>query len=232
MENIDPVGHSTLETMSFAKWYNTWIFDLITPYLGKTTLEVGSGIGNFLPYLERVSRVVATDINPSYLKQLEKIKLKMTRVGYGDLEKKTFFFGKETFNSLVCLNVLEHINPDLLALRNASKLLKKEGYLVLLVPAHKELFSDFDKGLGHFRRYSISELDKKLTKSGFESVKINYLNWWGAVGWLFFMKILKRPNIPPLSVRIFDIFGKLFLLPERFIKLPFGLSVIAIAKRL
>lgn len=232
MKNLDPVGHSTLETMSFAKWYNEKIFSLIAPYIGESTLEIGAGIGNFTGLLQKTSKVTATDINQEYIRKLKRTLGNGSRAGYGDIEANKFFFSKRSFDTVVGLNVLEHIKDDRAALKNINKLLIRGGTLILLVPAHEGLYSKFDKRLGHFRRYTLESIGQKLVENGFKIEKISYINWWGAVGWLVFMKFFKRDYIPKLSVVIFDHFGKVFLIPEKVISIPFGLSVIVIARKI
>ena len=172
MENIDPLGHSTLETMSFAKWYNDWLLSLIEHYIGKTTLEVGSGIGNFTHLLESRSNVTATDINKDYIRRLKRVRGTKTEAGFGDIEKNSFFFSKRKFDTIICLNVLEHIKNDRKALNNMNSLLKKGGTLILLVPAHGLLLGKFDKELGHYRRYSLGDIKKKLIINRFKIKEI------------------------------------------------------------
>ena len=151
--------------------------------------------------------------------------------GIGDIEEGQYFFRNGLFDSIVCLNVLEHISDDLKALKNSQKLLKEGGTLVLLVPAHKILFSNFDKTLGHFRRYTTGELTHKLKSAGFTVITNRYLNWWAAIGWFVFLRLTGWRKIPKSEVGIFNYLGRLFLWPEKFIKFPFGLSVLVVAKK-
>ncbi len=232
MENV---GHKTLETMAFARWYNKWIFSLIKKDLGEDILEVGAGIGNFTDLLKQAGKVVAIDIDKKYLSNLKRRFGRRILVGFGDIEKNTLFFSKsqsaKKFDSIVCLNVLEHIQEDLKALENMAKLLKPKGKLFLLVPAHKILFSKFDEELGHYRRYTKNDVESKLKRAGFNDANVFYLNWWGALGWFFFIKLFRNTDMPRPPVLIFDLLGRLFLLPEKLIKPPFGLSVFAISQK-
>lgn len=222
------VGEYTLEVMNKAKWYNLWILQFIGPYLRKSILEVGAGIGNFSKHLSKYGKVTGIDINRSYIKKYTHLGF---RYGYGNIEKGVFFFKKERFDSVVCLNVLEHIKDDDIALKNIHELLNDDGNLILLVPAHGLLFSKYDSLLGHYRRYSLESLEGKLKKCGFNTIEIRYFNWWGALGWLLYLKILKKDVFPESEVGVFDYFGKIFLFPEKYIKPPFGLSVLAVAKK-
>jgi len=225
------VGHLALETMSFAKWYNKWLYSLMKKYLGQEILEVGAGIGNFTALLGKEEKVTAIDINDEYLLNLKKKLKNKVLVGFGDIEKGEYFFDDLKFDSIVCLNVLEHIEDDFAALKNMHKLLKDGGHLILLVPAHRYLFSNLDNELGHYRRYSKKDLDYKLKKVGFKLKKNIYINWWAAVGWLFFVKLTGRISMPQPPVKIFDVLGKIFLLPEKIVPFPFGLSLFTVSKK-
>jgi len=226
---MDLVGMETLEVMKEARWYNQWLFKMIKPYLGKDILEVGAGTGNFTRLLSKIGKVSVIDIEERYIKYLKKNK--NISSGIGDIEEGQYFFRNGLFDSIVCLNVLEHISDDLKALKNSQKLLKEGGTLVLLVPAHKILFSNFDKTLGHFRRYTTGELTHKLKSAGFTVITNRYLNWWAAIGWFVFLRLTGWRKIPKSEVGIFNYLGRLFLWPEKFIKFPFGLSVLVVAKK-
>ncbi len=228
---MDVVGEETLKTMKMVRWYNNWLLDTIKPYLGESILEIGAGIGNFTFDLANYGKVWGIDINSDYIKTLAKRKNKRVYTGFGDIESGKYFFENQKFDTIVCLNVLEHIKNDKKALKNMHQLLNLGGNLILLVPAHETLLSNFDRELGHFRRYTTQGAKDKLEGVGFTKIKTRYLNWAAAVGWLLLMKLLKKKRIPESEVRTFDTLGKFLLLPEKFIKLPFGLSVLAIAKR-
>lgn len=228
---MDEVGKNTLEVMEKAKWYNEWVYSFIKPYLGKKTLEVGAGIGNFTKLLVKDTNVFAIDNNKDYKLKLSKIKNKKLISGFGDIEKGEYFFKNRKFDTIVSLNVLEHIKDDLAALKNMNKLLKKNGKMFLLVPAHQTLYSEFDKNLGHYRRYNLLGLEKKLKMSGFKKNNLYYFNWWAAIGWFVFLKLTASGKIPGNKVNIFNKIGKLFLWPEKFIKPLFGISVISISTK-
>jgi SAM-dependent methyltransferase len=220
-------GRHTLEVMQKADWYNRWLISFFSTYLNGDILDAGAGIGNFSDLLGKYGKVTAIETNREYLKSLTQ----SLNAGFGDIEKGKYYFKKRKFDTLVSFNVFEHIKDDLKAINNARELLKYNGYFIFLVPAHKFLYSDFDKEIGHFRRYTVKEVEEKLKKAGFKIEFIRYFNWWAAIGWFVFMKILKSKKMPRSPVAIFDTLGKVFLLPEKFIKFPFGLSVLAVAKR-
>lgn len=223
-------GQKTLETMSGAQWYNNWLFSFIKAYLKRNILEVGGGIGSFSKMLDSYGKVSVIEIDKSYLEKLQKIPNTKVKAGYGDIEKGKYFFKNRKFDTIVCFNVLEHIKNDEMALSNMKRLLARNGFIILLVPAHGLLYSNFDKKIGHFRRYNTSSLMKKIHTAGLEVVDIRYLNWWAAIGWFVFFRLTGWEKMPKAQVGIFDFFGKIFLWPEKYISTPFGLSVLTILK--
>lgn len=229
---MDKVGKYTLEIMSRAGWYNNWIYEFIAPYIKGSILEIGAGIGNFTPLLTQKGQVTAIDLNRSYIASLKNKLDGKTKFGFGNIESGEFFFKKGSrFDTLICLNVLEHIRNDEKALNFMYSLLKPRGKLILLVPAHKSLSSNFDKNLGHYRRYDKSSLEKLLHKIGFRSVSIRYFNWLASIGWFAFLTLTGWEKIPGREVGIFNFLGRFLLWPEKYIKFPFGLSVLAIVEK-
>jgi SAM-dependent methyltransferase len=225
---MDKVGEYTLKIMKKAKWYNLWLLSFFSKYLKGDILEVGAGIGNFSGVLKTYGDVTAIDISKKYLNEYKTTGI---MCGYGDIEKGRYFFRQKQFDSIVCLNVIEHIENDRKAFENIYKLLKHNGVSIVLVPAHRILFSRYDKLLGHYRRYNISQLRETIKDLGFQTVGIRYINWWGAIGWFIYMKFFKRVDFPEKELGIFDIIGKYLLWPEKIMKLPFGLSILLIVKK-
>lgn len=220
-------GKKTLEIMSTASWYNKWLLEHIGKHLKGNILEVGAGIGNFTSKLSKFGKVTAIDYDPDY-----------KNANYGDIEKGKYFFaqGKTTliskkFDTIVCMNVLEHIKNDKKALLNMFNLLNPGGKLILLVPAFQFAFSSLDYKLGHFRRYTIFSVSEKVITSGFKIVDSRYLNWLGLVGWLVSGKILKGILFSNWGLGIFDFIARPLLMVEKIMKLPFGLSVLVVAEK-
>jgi SAM-dependent methyltransferase len=228
---MDILCRDTLEIMTKARWYNQWLFSIISPYIKGEILEIGAGVGNFTEMLTKVGKVTLIDLEEEYITKINNKFGRLVSSGYGDIEKKEYFFVEKQFKTIVCLNVLEHIKNDKKAIQNMFNLLSDGGYLILVVPAHQYLYSNFDRRIGHFRRYSLGEVKSTLTKQGFKLKIVRYINWWAAIGWFVFIKTFKLEAMPKGPVGIFDKFGKLFLFPEKIVSMPFGLSVLAIAKK-
>lgn len=229
MKNI--TGSSTLESMSQAVWYNQWTLKLFDRYLYGKILEVGCGIGNFTKTLTKYGKIVAIDIREDYIKKTKDLVGDKVRVGFGDVEKGNYFFKDRDFDSTVCVNVLEHIENDEKALKNIYELLKVEGYLILLVPAHKFLYGKIDESIGHYRRYEAKEVIALLTKTGFKIISNKKINLLGAAGWWFFSNILKVNKVNKGNINFFNLIAP-FLLPlENFFEPPLGTSILVIAQK-
>ncbi|MNK87028.1 hypothetical protein D3C87_1069540 [compost metagenome] len=229
------VGYETLERISEALGrYNVWMYEQIASAVGEEVLEVGSGIGNLSTFLQERQRVCLTDVSPSYLGIL--------RARFGHLHQVSVHpwdlnnappeaIRARSFDTLICLNVLEHIEDDRAALKRMRTLLKPGGRLALLVPAHAWLYNGIDKGLEHYRRYSKLGLNRMLVECGFRSRKTWYFNALGALGWFVNGTLLRKTLLPTGQMKAFDLLVPLLKL-ERWIPLPFGISVIAIAEAL
>ncbi len=220
---MDRVGKKTLEIMSQAVWYNTWLFGQIKKYVKGDILEVGAGIGNFTPFLKTCGKVIAIDYDPVY-----------KNTNFGDIEKGKYFFKHPPaggFDTIVCMNVLEHIKDDKRALTNMSNLLKNKGKLILLVPAHQWAYGLMDKNLGHIRRYNKNQLSNILKANSYSLIAIRYLNWLGLIGWFVNGRIFRKKIIPTGQLGIFDKLARPFLLLEETFEPSFGLSVLVIGEK-
>lgn len=223
-------GTYTLESMSQASFYNNWILCKFEKYLKDEILEVGCGIGNFTHTLSKYGKVTAIDIDQKLVETLKKDNDSNINAGYGNIEKGEYFFSKKTFDTIVCLNVLEHIKNDTKALENMFKLLKTEGKLILLVPIHKFLYGEIDRSIGHFRRYDPKELLKKIHDFMYSVDSFQKLNFLGALGWFIAGKILKNKKITKDKIKLFNLVSPLLYL-ENLIEPPVGTSLLVIAKR-
>lgn len=225
-----------LESLSNAEWYNKWLINHFSKYLEGEILEVGCGIGNFSRLLSQYGKIHATDINKDYLKRVKKeLKLqghKHITVGFGNIEKKNFSFkpGRK-FDSIVCLNVLEHLKNDLRSLKNLYSILKPGGFLILLVPADNILYGEIDRAISHYRRYGKAELKSLISNTGFHILSLRKLNFIGGLGWFFSGKILRNRTISKGNVGLFSKLAPFFLWFEEFIEPPIGTSLLLIARK-
>lgn len=225
---------ATLKHLAELDRYNNWVYEQIEPALGRRVLEIGAGTGNITQFLCANSRhVVATDIVPSYRKELQQLFGDRSNVEIGkfDLNSKApSDFVSSPFDTIVCLNVLEHIEDDLFALKQMIDVLKVGGKLALLVPAHMVLYGEFDRALGHFRRYEKRGMIDKLKRVGFSNIKLKYFSLLAALPWLINGRVLKRDYLPVEQANLANRLVPLLKL-ERLIGPPCGLSLVAIAQK-
>lgn len=225
-------GYSTLISMGHIDFYNRYLWRFIKPFTGYRILEVGSGIGNMSKFLFRNSEILyLTDIEDKYLLRLNNLygHYPNVRILKYNIEQKTPG-DLDRIDTIVCLNVLEHIKDDEKALFEFYKILKPGGRLILLVPAHQVLYGSMDRALCHYRRYSKSELINKLHDGGFKIEKSRFLNLPGTIGWFINSRILKRKTIPDLQIRFLHLLRP-WLFFEQYIDIPFGLSIFIVAKK-
>lgn len=224
-------GTKTLESMDEAKYYNKWTINKFSKYLTGDILEVGCGIGNFTKYLSKYGKIYAIDIDESLIKILRQGDCSNISVGYGDIESGNSFFTNKIFDTVVCLNVLEHIKDDYKALQNIYHLLKKGGRLILLVPIYKFLYGEIDRSIKHFRRYDPEALQEMLKQIGFTIEKKRKLNWLGALGWFIAGRIIKQRNVEKKNIRIFNLISPLTLRMENIVEPPIGTSILIVAQK-
>jgi glycosyltransferase involved in cell wall biosynthesis len=233
-ETLD-VGEDTLLRMKLMKNNNRWIFEQLKPYLGDYILEIGSGIANISRYLVSLDKhFILTDTNEYYLQYLRHAFVGNPRVHIMPLDLLSAdFYDRLPFkiDTILCINVLEHIIDDDLALENINETLDENGRLFLLVPASQALFGSLDEKLNHFRRYNRQKLSEKIRAKGFTIDKLYYHNFLGALGWYLNGRLLKRKTMSSLQIQIFDkcvfILSKL----ESSFSIPFGLSLIAVCTK-
>lgn len=226
-------GVKTLEVLEGANNYNKWISARIREHLLSPVLEIGAGTGNITTHNLHIEELVVTDIDDTLVKKLSKkfhnkknIKVELLDIGstFGKISNK--------FNTIYSVNVLEHIENDLSALKNMHKLLKKSGKVVLLVPAKKSAYTAIDKQLGHFRRYEKDELGDKLRKAGFTDINIEYFNILGLISWFVRDKIDRgNAHLRPSHVKTFDWIVPILMKVEPRRGLPAGISLIAVATK-
>ena len=227
------IGAETLRRMSAVSRYNDWIISRIRPWLGDRVLEVGAGTGNFSRFFLDRERLILTDIREDYLATLRQTcgdRPNVTVESY-DLEGPGDHLHDHLIDTVVCLNVLEHIRDDVGALRSFTGLLAPGGRVILQLPAHPLLYGSLDEGLDHFRRYTIRDIRKKFAVAGLETVYTGRMNIFGALGWFVNARLLRRDILPEGSLGLFNLLTPLFMGMERVIPPPVGLSIIAVGQR-
>lgn len=223
-----------LDAFSVAPKFNRWMADTIRPYVGTRVLEIGAGMGNLTRQLvKRKERYVASDVNDEHLRRLRNRLQHQTNleVRICDLTKRADFdqFGA-AMDTVICLNVVEHMEHDVHCLTNIFQALKPGGRAIILVPCGQEIFGRLDVILGHYRRYSREQLDAAMTAAGFEVETILNFNRVSRPAWYVKGKLLQQSRIARFQIRSFDRFVWLWKRIDRFF--PWGpTSVIAIGAK-
>lgn len=227
-------GAKTLHALASAPRFNQWMADTIRPYVGTRVLEIGAGIGNLTRTLVRGrKRYVASDINPEHLARLatrfpHRPNLEIHRC---DLVRSEDFAPlADSLDTVICLNVLEHVEDDLLGLRNIRSALEPGGRAIILVPHGQGIFGTIDEALGHCRRYSQEELKGKMEKTGFRVERILDFNRVSRPAWFVSGRLLKRRHLEESHMKLFDRFVWLWRRIDRAIPWP-PTSIIAIGVR-
>ena len=229
----DQAGAETLETMALARRYNRWQYEMVAPYLGKRICELGSGIGNMSELILETNPelLVVSDTEPFYLARLrERFRERPTvRVEHLELPDASAHgrLGGLGIDTVIALNVFEHIRDDLGALKTARDLIVGPGRVILLVPAVKSLYGSLDVELGHHRRYTAEAVRALFGNAGMRLEALRYFNLVGCLGWWFNARVVRSRRIPRSQLQFFDRLVPLLRL-ESVLELPVGQSLIAV----
>jgi SAM-dependent methyltransferase len=212
--------------------YLRWIADLIRPYLGHEVLEVGAGIGSITELYADGRAVVASDISDDCVQALRARFAKRQNITVVQKDLRAFGEDGRTFDSVVMINVLEHIEDDSGVLAELSRLLSPGGNVVIYVPALNGLYGRWDSKVGHYRRYSKWRLREVAHQAGLEVAELRYVNALAIPAWLAFSRTdVDRTQSASLSV--WDRTGvPLSRALERRFRVPVGLNLLAVLKPL
>jgi 2-polyprenyl-3-methyl-5-hydroxy-6-metoxy-1,4-benzoquinol methylase len=204
---VDP-GAKILDSLAGTKRFNRWMADTVRPLVGTRVLELGAGIGNMTQHLARGRKIyVASDIDAEHIARLRvrfrgRPNLEIRRCDLSDAADFQPLIG--SFDSVVCLNVVEHVEDDLGALRNIFSALKPGGRAIILVPQDQQAYGTLDEVLGHCRRYSEAQLRARMEEAGFQVERMLHFNRVTRPGWRFNGQILKRRSFGRFQLKVFD----------------------------
>jgi SAM-dependent methyltransferase len=217
--------------LASASNFNDWVFAGFKDELGESVLEIGCGSGNFTVLIAAHGhRVTALDIHEPYVTTARQrlAAYPDVRVICADAVQQKW---TETFDTVVLLDVLEHIENDVSFLKSLAGCLKPGGRLILKVPAAQWLYSPMDQAIGHYRRYNRHSLAKCLSEAGLVPARQSYFNRFGMLGWWLNGKLLKRVTPPAEQLGLFERLVPAFRFIEKVLPLPIGLSLIAVGAR-
>jgi SAM-dependent methyltransferase len=213
--------------------YRQYQRDLIAPYVGRSMLEVGSGLGDFSEQFSgQLEYLVVSDNDPYCIG-----KLADRYDGRGDVDVLELALPGEVpvrrkVDTVVMMNVLEHIADDAQALRDLAACLEPGGRIVIWVPGYMQLYGDFDRLVGHHRRYTPATLRQAVDASGLDLEMCRPVNFIGGIAWWLTVRRLGVRHASPRLARIYDAtVVPVTRVIERVFCPPFGQSVLCVARR-
>jgi 2-polyprenyl-3-methyl-5-hydroxy-6-metoxy-1,4-benzoquinol methylase len=224
-----------LEVFEHAKNWKKYWSGQISPHIGRRILEVGAGIGSTATTLRDIEfdKWLCIEPDSSLCARIEE------KIGSDVLSRKlevracltSDIDAVESFDTILYIDVLEHIEDDKAELSYAADLLERDGRVIVVSPAHNYLYSPFDKKIGHFRRYSKESLIAAIPP-GLELIDIRYLDSVGLLASLANKLLLKTSDPTRGQIKIWDS----FMVPvsvgvDWLIRYSAGKSVMAIMKK-
>lgn len=238
-EASDQVGLETLDSISRANRFNEWMFRTISKHTSGEILEIGSGIGNISSFFVKEGySITLSDLRSEYCEILEKqFNSNKNYKGVYQIDiidkdfdsKQSHLLGK--FDTVFALNIIEHVDDDDYAIKNCLKLLAENGRLIILVPAFNFLFNSFDKGLGHYRRYSKKSLERLFVHNNLKIVNSRYFNSAGVFGWWLSGNVLKNKTIPSGQMKLYNSLVWAFKIADKIMNSFLGLSIIVTGEK-
>jgi SAM-dependent methyltransferase len=231
----DEEGLHTLEAVSEAVHFNRWMYEQVRPFMQGKILEVGSGIGNISEFfIHEQALITLSDVRENYCRELrrkfsghEVIQMDLVDPDFKEKHKKS----ASSFDGIFALNVLEHIDDHLTALKNISLLLKPGGKVLILVPAGPILYNKLDKGLFHFRRYTRSSLRQSISDAGFTIRKTWSFNALGIPAWITGGLLFREKEIKKGQMNAYDKLVPIARLLDQLSFRRIGLSVICVGEK-
>jgi SAM-dependent methyltransferase len=232
------VGGRTLEVFADTPRLNRWIFSKLAPFIRGDVLEIGSGIGNLSTLIVDAvaaagARVVLSDLEPHYLEQLGQRfggNPDVTIARYDLDGPPSAEIAGRRFDTIVAVNVIEHVRDDRAVTTNLAALLEPGGRLAVYVPACPFAYGTLDRHLGHYRRYTPASLAELLRAAGLDPQPPRYMNLLGLLGWTINGRLLRRTQLSPAQIAVFERLMPLVRLEDR-LRLPVGLGVYTAASK-
>lgn len=232
----DRYAADDLEIMQDARRYASHVFGLFRPYVGSRVLEVGCGIATMSRRLVDIAEtVVAIEPNAACatlareaLGGHPRFELRVCHLEECDRAE----LADHRFDTVFCVNVLEHLEDDVAALRTFGEVIVPGGRVLIFVPAIQAAYGPLDAALGHHRRYSKRSLAKAFSDAGLEILTLRYTNPIGLLGWMFGAHVTRSTQHSPMQIWLFETLVAPWALPlERLVSPPVGLSLVAIGRR-
>ena len=217
-----------LEYFDKASNFRKYQFDLVKKYIKGHVAEVGPGNGIFLKYYRNLAdKIDLYEPSENFLNNLAN-----DRSADINIINSYFSENKNTYNTILYLDVLEHIDDDIKEIDIAHKSLKAGGVLIFNVPAFQHLYSQFDKDVNHFRRYSKTDLELKLKKFQFSKINCFY---YDPVGYFLSLasRIFTKNYLKNFDkkIKVWDMLIPISKILDKIVFNKFGKSLILICKK-
>jgi SAM-dependent methyltransferase len=217
--------------------YLRWQIEQVEPYLGSRLLEVGCGVGGILSQLPAREFVMGIDIEEEEVDFARRrfadrpgFEFALMDVAGLSTENRAGLKARR-FDTVLCINVLEHIKDDAGAVAAMADVLVPGGTLAILVPAHPALYGHYDAMDGHFRRYTKAGLRQVLVRSGLTVERLYRFNFVGAAGWFVQYRVLRQKIHQQGHFKVMTAILPALRAVESRVKPPFGLSLVGIARK-
>jgi SAM-dependent methyltransferase len=211
--------------------YRAYQLELVRPHVGRSLLEVGAGLGEFAAQVGGLDRHVVTDVDAAAVASMAARFAARPEVEARvlDLDAGPARVG-DLVETVLAINVLEHIDDDAEALRRMAALVRPGGNIVIWVPGYMQLYGEFDRAVGHVRRYTPATLRSAFERAGLRPLEVKPVNLLGGIAWWLTVRRGGVGGQRPRLVRIYD----RFVVPttrfvERRFTPPFGQSVLGVA---
>lgn len=232
-----------LQTMSAelknAEHYHHWLISKVHSYLGDRILEIGIGDGSYTKLLGKKELIVGIDVAEDCVDFCQKefssesyIKCLKLDLLVDNLEEIKSY----NLDSAFCFNVLEHVDDDVNFLKKVREIINDGSNFAIIVPAVSFLYGEMDRLAGHFRRYNKKSLVTAVEKAGWQVVKIEHINFLGAIGWWLANRTIKPKTLNDAKINKQIILFDKFILPitkvvDIFTRRFFGQSLLIILKK-
>lgn len=224
-----------LEDLGDMPNYNRWIVDQFRPTLRGHALEIGAGLGTIserlLPHVDQLDLV---EPSPELARRLtEKFGDDPNLVVSGQtLEDWITTVSPQTYDGIVMVNVLEHIEDDFAAARGLYDAMKTGGSLMIFVPALPFLFSELDRIYGHYRRYTKPTLRGCISAAGFKVERLHYFDVAGVFPWWLLNTVMGKTSFHAPSLQIYDkVVVPVTKACESVVRPPLGKNLLLIARK-
>jgi SAM-dependent methyltransferase len=220
-----------LEVMTGAVRYRRYLLELLRPHCGRSILEVGSGLGDLAEGLTGYHRLVLTDVDPACLRELGRRFAGRADVDVLPLDLREDLPEVAPVETVLAVNVLEHIRDDAGALRRLANVVVPGGTVVLFVPAYPSLYGPHDRAAGHVRRYVPATLEDAVVRAGLTVELLRPVNLLGGIAWWLAVRIGGCSSPTGGLVALYDrVVVPIVRILERRWTPPFGQSLLCVAR--